>query len=208
MSDIEITKVVCGEYASNAYIARKKGADECVLIDAGDDYALLKRELERLRVRPSHALLTHGHFDHVLSAERLRADYGTRVLIHSSDASALSNPEICLLPAHLSDAFKPVKPDAFLDSGEASFGGLDFTVIHTPGHSPGCVCLLLAGEKALFTGDTLFENGFGRTDLLGGDWAKLYGSIKKLLALDDDITVYPGHGSGGLLKNIKERFKR
>lgn len=208
MSDIEISKVVCGEYASNVYIVRKTGSCECVLIDAGDDFPLVKRELDSLKLKPTHVLLTHGHFDHMLSAERLRSEYGARVLIHSGDAAALSSTELCLLPAYMSDMFTPIKPDACLDEGELRLCGLDFTVIHTPGHSPGCVCLMLKDEKVLFTGDTLFSGTYGRTDFIGGDWAKMYASLKMLLSMDGDITVYPGHGDSDTMKNIKVRFKR
>ena len=192
---MKIEKIVCGAYAENAYCI-----DGELLIDPGDDLPTLARLAGGIK----DILLTHGHFDHMLAAEELQKRTGVPVYVHPLDAPMLSdaslsayNPEVSSLPqpGHIACTAYP----------ESLFG---FRVLHTPGHTPGSVCLYHEGEKVLFSGDTLFRAGFGRTDLAGGSMHQLLSSLRTLLALPRDVRVYPGHGESTTIDEECRRYRR
>ena len=192
---MKIEKIVCGAYAENAYCI-----DGELLIDPGDDLPPLARLAGGIKA----ILLTHGHFDHMLAAEELQKRTGVPVYVHPLDAPMLSdaslsayNPEVSSLPqpGHIACTAYP----------ESLFG---FRVLHTPGHTPGSVCLYHEGEKVLFSGDTLFRAGFGRTDLAGGSMHQLLSSLRTLLALPRDVRVYPGHGESTTIDEECRRYRR
>lgn len=151
-------------------------------------------------------LLTHGHFDHVISAEGLHNATGAPVMIHSADADALSDP---VRNAHRSffgsdRSFRPA--DRLLSDGEIlKPGGEEIRVIHTPGHTPGCACFLCDGF--LITGDTLFADGFGRLDLPGGSLHDMKSSLERLTSLDPRLTIYPGHGASSNLGEALSKIR-
>ena len=192
---MKIEKIVCGAYAENAYCI-----DGELLIDPGDDLPTLARLAGGIKA----ILLTHGHFDHMLAAEKLQERTGVPVYVHPLDAPMLSdaslsayNPEVSSLPqpGHIACTAYP----------ESLFG---FRVLHTPGHTPGSVCLYHEAEKVLFSGDTLFRAGFGRTDLAGGSMHQLLSSLRTLLALPRDVRVYPGHGESTTIDEECRRYRR
>ena len=192
---MKIEKIVCGAYAENAYCI-----DGELLIDPGDDLPTLARIAGGIKA----ILLTHGHFDHMLAAEELQKRTGVPVYVHPLDAPMLSdaslsayNPEVSSLPqpGHIACTAYP----------ESLFG---FRVLHTPGHTPGSVCLYREVEKVLFSGDTLFQAGFGRTDLAGGSMHQLLPSLRTLLALPRDVRVYPGHGESTTIDEECRRYRR
>ena len=192
---MKIEKIVCGAYAENAYCI-----DGELLIDPGDDLPTLARLAGGIKA----ILLTHGHFDHMLAAEELQKRTGVPVYVHPLDAPMLSdaslsayNPEVSSLPqpGHIACTAYP----------ESLFG---FRVLHTPGHTPGSVCLYREEEKVLFSGDTLFQAGFGRTDLAGGSMHQLLSSLRTLLALPQDVRVYPGHGESTTIDEECRRYRR
>ena len=192
---MKIEKIVCGAYAENAYCI-----DGELLIDPGDDLPTLARIAGGIKA----ILLTHGHFDHMLAAEELQKRTGVPVYVHPLDAPMLSdaslsayNPEVSSLPqpGHIACTAYP----------ESLFG---FRVLHTPGQTPGSVCLYHEAEKVLFSGDTLFRAGFGRTDLAGGSMHQLLSSLRTLLALPRDIKVYPGHGESTTIDEECRRYRR
>ena len=192
---MKIEKIVCGAYAENAYCI-----DGELLIDPGDDLPTLARIAGGIKA----ILLTHGHFDHMLAAEELQKRTGVPVYVHPLDAPMLSDaslsaykPEVSSLPqpGHIACTAYP----------ESLFG---FRVLHTPGHTPGSVCLYHEGEKVLFSGDTLFRAGFGRTDLAGGSMHQLLSSLRTLLALPRDVRVYPGHGESTTIDEECRRYRR
>ncbi len=192
---MKIEKIVCGAYAENAYCI-----DGELLIDPGDDLPTLARLAGGIKA----ILLTHGHFDHMLAAEKLQERTGVPVYVHPLDAPMLSdaslsayNPEVSSLPqpGHIAYTAYP----------ESLFG---FRVLHTPGHTPGSVCLYREEEKVLFSGDTLFRAGFGRTDLAGGSMHQLLSSLRTLLALPRDVRVYPGHGESTTIDEECRRYRR
>ena len=138
----------------------------------------------------THILLTHGHYDHISAVKRLKEATGARVCIHQSDAGALVTPNRSLVTVMHVDAVQTAA-DEFVSDGPIKAGGFEFTVLHTPGHSPGSVCYLL--NDTLFSGDTLFYRDIGRCDLPGSDFAAMKTSIEGLLTLPDNTKVYPGH---------------
>jgi hydroxyacylglutathione hydrolase len=178
---LDIKRVVCGAYQENAYIV---GGD--IVIDPGDDLEALVMAAPS----PRAVLLTHGHFDHMLAAGELQKKFGVPVYVHEEDAPMLADGTLAAYNAAFANLPMPegIKWRRYEDE---IFG---FRVIHTPGHTRGSVCLYSQAEKLLFSGDTLFRAGYGRTDLPGGSDREMYDSLAGLLALPGDTRVLPGHG--------------
>lgn len=205
---MRIDRIICGDYLTNCYILRAENSSDAVVIDPGDDVDAIEKTLNRFGVRVGAILLTHGHFDHFLSAACLKEHFGAPVFVSRADEKALSDAYLNALPEETHTPFTPIKADGFLDEGAFSVCGLTFTVMKTPGHTPGSVCLLSEDENDLFTGDTLFERGFGRTDLPGGSWSALIQSLRSLFALICDPVVHPGHGESARLTEIRKGYYR
>lgn len=190
---------------TNAWIVAPAGpGGECVLVDAPPDPAPLLARLDELELRLVALIVTHGHVDHVGGVSTVIRDRGARlpVHVHDADRHMLLDPKGSggLLAEHLSGLdLRPPEVICGLDDGErVSGGGMTFTALHTPGHTPGSVCLRLEvdGEApVLFSGDHLFAGSIGRTDLPGGSFEQLMQSMaEKILPLDDALPVLPGHG--------------
>ncbi len=175
---------------SNCYIVGDAGS--AAVIDAGVEESVVIRTLESQGVSLKYIILTHGHIDHVLMAGKLRDATGARIVIHEDDALLLGDPVLnCSAMFRLNKVFGPA--DVFVKDGDSiSVGGIKLEFIHTPGHTPGSMCVL--ADRRLFSGDTLFRLGAGRTDLGAGSPAKLEASLRRLMELEDSTMVYPGHG--------------
>jgi glyoxylase-like metal-dependent hydrolase (beta-lactamase superfamily II) len=184
---MHVIKLENSPYDANAYLVEGK-----ILVDAGMDAAYVISELEKHISLNSleTIILTHCHYDHSGAAGEVAQACGARMAIHQDDAPLLGDSNACA-SSMFGEKAPSVKPDILLKGGEM-FGGL--RVIHTPGHTPGGICLYESSSKILFSGDTVFPNGgFGRTDLFGGNTAQLIESIRKLSSLDVSV-MYPGHG--------------
>jgi len=196
---MQVIKISNSPYDANAYLV-----NGTILIDVGMDSSDIILELEKHI--PLHDLeiiiLTHCHYDHSGGAIGVARATGAKIAIHKDDAPLLGNPDASA--SRLFGKKAPViVPDILLEGGE-KLGELE--VIHTPGHTPGGICLYDPGSKTLFSGDTVFQDGsFGRTDLYGGNSLQLIGSIKKLTLLDVNI-MYPGHGEV-VSNNANEQIK-
>jgi len=190
---MQLITLVTGPIEVNTYIAFGKNEGECFIVDPSDT-DMVARELEARALRPTHILLTHGHFDHILSVADLQERYGCTVCIHEADAEALSSSRKSL-SMMMGFGVKPCRPDMLLKGGEIlSSAGFPVKVLSTPGHSKGSVCYVLEEERAVFSGDTLFRLSVGRTDLPGGNANELYASIAYcLFRLEGEYDVYPGH---------------
>jgi glyoxylase-like metal-dependent hydrolase (beta-lactamase superfamily II) len=186
-------------FYKNGYVIGCETTRKGVIVDPGDEIEELIREAAERRLEVTHILLTHAHLDHITGVRRAKAAFNAPVYLHDGDRPLYDAVVQQGLMFGLAVEAQP-RPDTFYNVGEAvRFGDYEVRVHHTPGHSPGGVCLQVgkAGEdgRDLFVGDTLFAGSIGRTDLPGGDYATLIRSIKTvLLAFPDDARVYSGHG--------------
>jgi hydroxyacylglutathione hydrolase len=188
-----IERLEVGPFAANCYIVGDKAGGQGMIIDPGDEADRILGVARKLELDIKHIVLTHGHLDHVGALGKVKEATGADVAVHADDVATLKDKSLGILLGISYHA--PPAIDWLLEDGDViSVGGLTFSVIHTPGHTPGGICLL--GEGAVFTGDTLFQYGIGRTDFPGGSYEQLMNSIQsRLMALDDGIIVYPGHGT-------------
>ncbi len=187
-----VKRISTGMLGSNCYIvgAHTQG----VVIDPGVREGEIQEQIKRLNLEIKYIILTHTHVDHMLSVDKLRETTGAKVLVHEMDANALIDERYnCSMTFGLNYTFKPA--DILLKDGDKiQVEDLEFEIIHTPGHTPGGICI--KAGKCLFSGDTLFRMSIGRTDLGNGDIDDLMHSLNlRLMKLDDDTVVYPGHGT-------------
>ena len=198
---MQIITIPCGPVMANSYIVNKEGSPTCAVIDPADA-ELIGERLRQARLTCTHILLTHGHFDHVWGVADLKDKTGARVYLHAADADmAAGRPGYI---SAMSYGLKPCTADQFIREGDhIEAGGLSFRVLETPGHTKGGVCYAVDEEKIVFTGDTLFCESVGRTDL-GGSIRELMDSLfHKLYALDG-YTVYPGHEESTTIAHEKQ----
>ncbi len=191
-----------GPLEANCYIV-----DGRLMIDPGDDVSGLEDFIRAEGAEIGEVAITHRHYDHMLGAAHMQKR-GAKLLISRLDAPALENADEAIVPWDYMDHFAPCRADGFLEEGPGTLAGIPFEILAAPGHSAGGVCLYSAQAKVLFTGDTLFRYGFGRTDLIGGNMRALVDSIKRLFTLPPDVYVWPGHGEGGLLGDIMRSYHR
>ncbi|NYT00441.1 MAG: MBL fold metallo-hydrolase [Methanocellales archaeon] len=182
---------IAASYNANAYLIATKRP---IMVDVGMNCDLALQSIEKIIVPNAleYIVLTHCHYDHTSGAPELAEKTGARIAIHKNDAESLGDDHATV--SNLFGVRSPaIKPDVILQGGEMlDLGDLELKVVHTPGHTPGSICLY--ASKQLFSGDTVFPNGsVGRTDLKGGDPNQLIKSIKLLTTLDVDI-MYSGHG--------------
>ncbi len=182
-----------GALETNCYVVGCPETKQGLIIDPAAEAETILAEVRSLGLGVVAIVDTHGHLDHILANDVVRRETGAPLLLHQADVGFLARPD-GLFARWLGapDQFTP--PDRTVGDGEViPVGTLSFTVLHTPGHTPGGISLY--GHGVVFTGDALFAQGVGRTDLPGGDWRQLLASIRtKLFALPDETVVYPGHG--------------
>lgn len=193
---MNIQKFVVGELQTNCYLVSDDFSDECLIIDPGDEANLISENILRQSLDPVGIIATHGHFDHILAAGELQMAFGIPFYIHPKDEKTVNymtdsaqhwlNREIIEQP--------PSRLQFFEDGKKLAIGNWNLEILHTPGHSPGGVCLFNNKEKIIFTGDTLFKNGIGRTDFSYASPQKMKQSLKKVRSKFTGYTAYPGHG--------------
>jgi len=195
-----IRSLVVSDFYSNCYIIGCDDTKEAVVIDPGGDADLILRILERNGLHLNYIINTHGHIDHIGANAEIKGATNCKVLIHKEDEKLLKDPLLNLSSLFMKDTSLCEKADRLLDDGDTiKFGNINLEVIHTPGHTPGGICLKM--DECLFTGDTLFASSIGRTDLPGGSYEALIRSIKtRLLILDDSVIIYPGHGESSTIQ--------
>jgi len=185
---LNMKTLTVGELGTCCYIVWDSESDDCVVIDPGAEPERIRKACDGHRI--AAIFLTHGHFDHIGGVKEL-AKEGAEIVIHRADAAMLTDAMLnasWLVGDHVTapEATKTVQ-----EGDVITFASVDFTVLHTPGHTPGCVCYQ-AGEW-LFTGDTLFHYGYGRTDLPGGSMSQLAASLRRLQPLARQYEIFPGH---------------
>ena len=194
---MEIKKIVAGIYGANCYIIMDKNTNEAVVLDPGGDVDDIVKVIHRIGAKVKYILLTHGHVDHTSGVAELKAITNAVVCISPKDNDLITAGEYLFGPLIKGGADKLLK-----DGDVITISNLEFTCIDTPGHTPGGMSFLI--ENRAFTGDTLFAGSIGRTDFAGGDFNTIINSIKsKLLCLDGDTIVYPGHGPYSTINNEK-----
>ena len=191
---MEIINLFPGSYGSNCYLLEEGG--QALIIDPSASASSILRKLREDGCVPVGILLTHGHFDHIMSVDTLRqAEPGLKVYIHEADAPMLIHADKNGFAFFFRQDRVWNAADVLLHHGdEIKVGETVLTVVHTPGHSPGSSCFLCSSEHVMFTGDTLFADNIGRCDLWGGSYSTMRQSLKSLRAYDGTLTIYPGHG--------------
>ncbi|MBN2270054.1 MAG: MBL fold metallo-hydrolase [Sedimentisphaerales bacterium] len=194
---MKIDCLTLGEYQTNCYILRgEEPASDCLVVDPGLGAEELLVFLAERRIKPVAVILTHGHIDHIAGVKALREAYpDAKVLMHALDGEMLAKP-VANLSSLMGCAFTAEPADILLKDGQwIEQAGVKLLVLHTPGHSPGGICLYSSEDGVVFTDDALFAESIGRTDFPGGSMARLLGSIReKLWPLPGETVVYPGHG--------------
>ena len=203
---MEIKRIKTGPFAENTYFVSLAERADGILIDPGDDVAAIERAIGEKTVAAIY--LTHFHFDHTISATVFRDRYNCPIFISPDDMEYLEDPvanayahdaDISVLPAPsgINPLPYPERPD---------YAGIPFSVIPTPGHSRGSVCLYNEEEKILFSGDTLFKQGIGRMDLTGASMSDMRNTLRKLFRMDEDILVLSGHGDETTIGQERGRY--
>ncbi|OUM67547.1 hypothetical protein PIROE2DRAFT_20002 [Piromyces sp. E2] len=202
MADLDISHVIVGPLDVNCYIIGDPKSNKALVIDPGGNPEVIIKVLKEKNFELESIYLTHAHFDHVLGIAGLKKKYNPKIYLHEADFELYK-----MLPLQVkffgfasrissTDAILP-DPDVFIKEGDHVIlnGEEVATVYHTPGHSPGSVCYLFEKINKMYTGDTLFRNSVGRTDLWQGSYEEIRSSVRgKLFKFDDKIDVYPGHG--------------
>ena len=198
---MKIVSICPDSFAANTYLLVSNGY--AMVIDPAVSVSAIERALLQENAELCGIILTHGHFDHTISVDTLRAKFPIPLTIHKGDASMLTNGKINGFYDFYGKECTHKPAEMLLDNNEEiSIGNEFIKVISTPGHSPGSICLLCtddSGNDFLVTGDTLFASSIGRCDLWQGDESKMRSSISLLSNFDGDIMIYPGHGSSAPL---------
>ncbi len=192
-NDLIIRKLVVGSLSANCYVVGSISSGEGLVIDPGGDAEVILKTLKEVPFFISLILLSHGHSDHIAALYEIRQATGAEMAIHTEDEQFLHG--YGPYSSQFGISYKtPGKADQLLEEGDIiGVKGISFSVIHTPGHTPGSVCFLLGSE--IFTGDTLFYRGIGTTLMPGSSRSQLMNSIRtKLMCLPEDTVIYPGHG--------------
>ena len=196
MSAVIVKMLVVGLFAANCYIVGSSSTGQGIIIDPGAEAETILRTVQQLGLSISLIVITHAHIDHVGAVREVQKKTNAAFAVHQAEKGLLLTPPMRMLTSlGLSPVKSPPRPDRLLKDGDIiDVGDLHFKVLHTPGHSPGGICLL--GQGVVFSGDTLFNFGIGRSDFPGGSHERLMTSIReKLMVLPDETIVYPGHGA-------------
>jgi len=194
---LKLNKLVLGFFKVNCYILSLD--DAVIIIDPGGDFHRIEKYLKNENVKPDFILNTHGHYDHISAVPDLVSNYNIPFYIHRFEEPIIKDPE-----KNLSSFFGKnglsLKTYNLLEKDQyKKFNNFGIEIINTPGHTPGSITLKY--RNFLFTGDLLFKNGIGRTDLYGGNTDEIRNSLKSLKKMDKNLIVYPGHGEDTSLES-------
>lgn len=195
--------VVIGPMQVNCYILACAKDSKAIIIDPGDQERKIRQVLDKHKLTPAFIINTHGHYDHIGENDK----FGVDVYVHKADLIMLKDP-MANLSGLFSDPYSVKSKILSLEDNQIiELGDIQLKVLHVPGHTPGGVALLMLkpDNKIVFTGDTLFCEGIGRSDLIGGDGNQLSDSIReRLFTLPDDTRIYPGHGPASTIGEEKK----
>jgi len=192
-----------GSYGANCYIVGSEKSKDVMIIDPGAESTKIKNLIKSKSYNPKFILLTHGHGDHIGGAKDLKKEFNIPVYIHKKDGNMLKDERLNFTKMMYKNGIS-LNADKFLEDGDKiTLDNMKFEVLHTPGHTPGGISI--KHKDIVFSGDTLFKGSIGRTDFPGGSYDQLIKSIKeKLLVLDENTVVYPGHEGKTTIKYEKE----
>lgn len=192
---MEVTVLTVGPVYTNCYIVNKENdSTGCVVIDPGEDAEKIASYIRKKNLTCEGILLTHGHFDHITAVSELHSLVGGKIYAYEKEKELLADP---MLNSSAMVGYEVgIEADVWLRDGQMlEIAGMQFQVIHTPGHTTGGCCYYAESDKLLFSGDTIFMESIGRTDLPTGNSRELIDSVRnKVLTLPNDVTIYPGHG--------------
>lgn len=202
---MQIKQFILGDVFTRCYVISEN--NKALVIDPGADAEKIYEYLEKNNLELKLIINTHGHFDHIGANKFLKEKSGAEILIHAKAADKLISAEKNLSLKFLRKEITSPTADKILEDGDLiDFESMTLKVLYTPGHSLGGISIYIDSEKALFSGDAIFSNGIGRTDLQDSNIDQLQNSIeKKLLPLDENVKVFPGHGPSFYLKDFKEK---
>ena len=187
-----IHTLILGPMQANGYLLECEETHSAIMIDPGDDADEILSILEERKLNLELIVNTHGHIDHISANDDLKKKTSAKLFIHRLDADMIVNPHKNL-SSFIGGAISSPPPDIVLEDGDnLEAGTINLKVIHTPGHSPGSICLL--ADSDIFTGDLLFAGSIGRYDFPGSSYEQIMNSLKKIMEFNDDLIVYPGHG--------------
>ena len=194
MAELKVDKFTLGVCETNFYYVYEEGKKDVIVFDPADRGELLYQQLTAKGFRVAAICLTHGHFDHIWGVEDLKKYSGVRVYAYEAEKELCESDALNVSRA--AGRACTVTPDVLLKDGEKlKIAGMEFQVLATPGHTKGSCCYYFEEDKVLISGDTLFQDSVGRTDLPTGSMSALVRSVReKLMVLPDEVTVYPGHG--------------
>lgn len=210
---LSIKTLPLGQLNTNCYLIWDEETHEALIIDPADNGTFISEQILELKLKPTHIILTHAHFDHILGLLEVKLNFDTPILMHQADQFLLES-----LPQRakhwLQIDVPPAPPvDQFIKEGDTiSFSGVNdaasetlFKVVETPGHTPGSIALY--NHEIILTGDTLFKDSIGRYDFSYSNYKDLKNSLNKLFELPEQLVVYPGHGKQTTLKAEKNNLK-
>ena len=195
---IKIERFACNQLQENCYVASDESG-ECVIVDCGAYYEEERKAIAQYikgnSLKPVHLLVTHGHLDHNLGNEFVAREYGLKPEVSHLDSKLMEHMDEQALNFNIKLDWQMPPVGHYFDDGEhITFGSHTITVVPTPGHSRGSVCLYCEQEHLMFSGDTLFKGSIGRTDFEGGSMLQIIQSLRMLAQLPDNTIVLPGHG--------------
>lgn len=193
MGKLELQKCILGTVFTNCYFLKNKDIAELLIVDPADAPERIFQKVSDMQAKPAGILLTHGHYDHILAVEAVKAQYGIPVYACRQEQELLADPQMNM--SGYSGRGSAVKPDVLLDDLDVfEAAGFSVQMLHTPGHTKGSCCYYLKDEAVLFSGDTLFYGSVGRTDFPGGSTAEIVRSLHRLVdSLPEETEVFPGH---------------
>lgn len=201
---MEFEKLVVGIGETNTYILYDENTLEAIIIDPGDEGKRLIQYIDKKFWKLQGIILTHYHYDHIGAVEELKEKYQCPIYAHKKEIQGLKDPGI----NHSKSSYqKPISIDvdkALVHGDMINIGDITLEVIHTPGHTPGGICLKVKEHPIIFTGDTIFSDDLGRTDLVGGSGEQLRKSItNKVSKWSDTVVIYPGHGEASSMEKVR-----
>ena len=199
---MKIHKIKVGLHEANCYIASKE--NEAFIIDPGADANKILSYIRKNHLNVRGIILTHAHYDHTGAANEIRTAYGCSIYAHKKEAAALSDPVIN--GSSKTSASVSVDADILLGEGDiVKYEDIELEIIKSPGHTEGSICIKVKGEDIIFTGDTIFCDDIGRTDLASGDERKLLKTLKnKVCKWPDETVIYPGHDKSCTMQKVKK----